>query len=130
MSILSRDDILGVQDLKTEEIKVPEWGGTVLVRSLTGAERDAYEQAVLDSRDEEGDKVRNIRARLVAASIVNEDGEQEFSLDDVDALGAKNARALERVFNVAMKLSGISEDDVEDLEGNSGGGPSESSTSA
>ena len=44
---LSRDDILKAEDLTTEEVDVPEWGGTVLVRGLTGRERDEFEASVM-----------------------------------------------------------------------------------
>ena len=40
---LSRDEILGKRRGKVEEIKVPEWGGTVFVREITASERDAFE---------------------------------------------------------------------------------------
>ena len=41
--LLTRDLILKADDIQTREVEVPEWGGTVLIRALTGTERDAYE---------------------------------------------------------------------------------------
>ena len=35
---LSREVVLAAQDLKTEDVEVPEWGGTLLVRELTVSE--------------------------------------------------------------------------------------------
>jgi len=49
---------------------------------------------------------------------------------DVKALGEKSAAALERVFDVARKLSGLSEDDVEELAGDFDDAPNGDSTSA
>jgi hypothetical protein len=46
------------------------------------------------------------------------------------ALGGKSAAALERVFTVAMRLSGLTPDDVKDLTENLDSGQSEDSTSA
>ena len=40
MKRLSKDDILGVEDLSTEDVEVPEWGGMVTLRELKGSERD------------------------------------------------------------------------------------------
>ncbi len=57
-------------------------------------------------------------ARLVAASIVDEDDKRVFSQSDVKALGEKSAAALDRVMAVAMRLSGLTEEDAEELEGN------------
>jgi hypothetical protein len=42
-SYLTRDAILQAPDLQGEDVAVPEWGGTVRVRGLSGAQRDAYE---------------------------------------------------------------------------------------
>ena len=41
MTLLSKSAILCANDLQTEDVDVPEWGGTVRVRSFTGRERDA-----------------------------------------------------------------------------------------
>lgn len=115
-SYLSRDAILSAPDLEYEDVRVPEWGGVVRVRGMTGAERDQWEAALLD-----GDKKltrRQVRATLVALTVVDEQGRRLFSEEDVERLGAKSARALQRVFNVAQRLSRLSLEDVEKLEGN------------
>jgi hypothetical protein len=130
--LLSREEILEAQDLETEIVPVPEWGGDVRVKGLTGEERDSYEAACLQERpsyDAKGKQVRgrtemarnlsNVRAKLVARSIVGEDGERLFTDHDVAVLGKKSAAALERVFDVAARLSRLSDEDVEELAGNS-----------
>ena len=54
---------------------------------------------------------------LRSACIVDEAGHAGCSADQVDmpALNAKSSAALERVMNVAMRLSGMTDNDVEDL---------------
>ena len=42
MTYLSRDAILQREDIKTEDVEVPEWGGTVRVRGMSGVQRDAF----------------------------------------------------------------------------------------
>lgn len=116
MSILSREQILQAKDLVTEVVEVPEWSGSVLVKSLTGAERDQYESAIVEQKGRDTKvNMRNARARLVALSVVDEKGKRLFSPNDVSLLGAKSAAALQRVFNVSMRLSGISAEDVREL---------------
>ena len=44
---LTRDAILQATDLTFEDVAVPEWGGVVRVRGLTGTERDAFEASVV-----------------------------------------------------------------------------------
>lgn len=114
--ILNRDQILKANDLVTESVEVPEWGGSVLVRTMTGVERDQFEAAIIEMKGKDTKvNMRNARARLVALSVVDEEGKKVFSPNDISLLGAKSAAALQRVFNVAMRLSGISEEDVREL---------------
>ena len=119
MPFLTRDAILQADDLPMETVSVPEWGGEVLVRGLTGTERDAFEESVLTGKGKQRDvSMQNVRAKLVSRCLVDEEGERLFSDADVRALGQKSAAALTRVFDVAQRLSGLSPDDVEELEKN------------
>lgn len=129
-TLLSRDQILGIQDLSFEDVPVPEWGGTVRIGMLTGTERDAFEQQLVTRQGKKTSvNLDNIRARLVALCAIGENGERLFSEKDVAQLGRKSAIALNRVFEVAQRLNGLTEEDIEELAGNSGGGQSEDSTS-
>ncbi len=116
MKTLTRDEILGADDLKTESVDVPEWGGSVFVRELTGAERDTWEASVVKTN---GTKVtidsQNMRAKLVALCVVDGDGKRVFTAKDAKELGAKSAAALDRVVDAARRLSRIGEDELENL---------------
>lgn len=119
--LLNRDAILSAEDLEKELVHVPEWGGHVYVRALTGAERDAFEASMVDQRGRDRKmNLKNLRARLCALTICDEEGNRLFSDADVEALGRKSAAALTRVFAVAQRLSGLTQDDVDELAGNSG----------
>ena len=128
---LGRDAILAAKSLRTEEVAVPEWGGTVLVRELSGRERDEWEAslAVMRGKTMVPD-VANIRAKLAARTIVGDDGEPVFTQQDVAALGELSAAALDRVFDVASRLSGLNPEDVEAMTKNSGAAPGGGSSSA
>lgn len=116
--------ILGAQDLPVEELEMPEWGCWVRVKSLTASERDNFEADINRSN---GRDVRinlhNIRAKLVAATLVDEEGRPLFSLADVEALGQKSARALDRIFTKAQEMAGMRKEDVEELAENFGATP-------
>lgn len=131
MALLSKDQIFTRNDMKTADVDVPEWGGTVRVKALTGIERDAFESALLSSNKNGSVRVdmRNARARLVAFAVVDETGERVFSDDDMVMLGTKSASALDRIYDVAAALAGIGDGDIDELLGNSGTGPSAGSTS-
>lgn len=119
MSYLSRDAILNIEDLDYEDVEVPEWGGTVRVRGLTGSERDSYEASVMQRRGKRYELVMaDARAKLVALVVVNEEGARLFSDRDVKALGRKSAAALNRVFSVGQRLSGLTNEDIEELTEN------------
>lgn len=128
---LSRDQILAASDLETREVEVPEWGGSVLVRALSGKERDAYEASLMLIRGKtQIPNLANMRAKLVARAIVDEDGKRLFTDQDVNALGLKSAAALNRVHDVVQELSGLNEGATEDAEENSDAAQSGDSTSA
>jgi len=130
MALLTREQILGANDIKTETIAVPEWGGDVLVRGLTGAQRDRFEADSLEGKGKaQHVNLQNIRARLVARCIVDESGARIFQDSDVKALGAKSAQALNRVFEAAQKLSGLTDDDIDELTENLEQTPGDSSAS-
>ena len=127
--ILGRDDILGADDLSTRRVACPEWGGTVIVREMTGTQREAFEQAVVSTNgDDTSANTTNLRAWLASFTMVDEAGELLFSADDVRALGDKSATALIRVCNEAQNLNGIGADEVEELVEDFGDGPSGSSS--
>lgn len=127
---LSRDDILKAQDLVTEDVDVPEWGGAVRVKALSGAERDRFEASIIgENTKSKRRNLANLRARLVALAVVDEEGENIFRFSDVEALGKKSAAALDRIFDAAMRLSGMRDEDVEELAENFIDGQSEDFTS-
>jgi hypothetical protein len=128
--LLTREQILKKRDLPREKVDVPEWGGTVMVRALTGAERDAFEQSIVDTRGKSAKaNLANIRAKLCARCIVDDAGTRVLDDGDALSLGEQSANALQRVFNVAQRLNGMSPSDVEELAKNSKPGPSDGSTS-
>ncbi len=122
--MLSRDEILSASDLSLEEVEVPEWGGSVLVRTMTGAERDRMETEFL------AEKTVNVRARLAAVVLCDDAGRRLFSDADIVLLGAKSGAALDRVFAVATRLNGMTKRDVDELEKNSEASHSDGSPSS
>lgn len=117
MTLLNRDDILAADDIPSEIIDVPEWGGQVKVRALSGAERDRIEGSLISKGKGKPD-LANFRAKLAAACMVDDDGKRLFGEADVVALGEKSASALDRVAEAAQRVSAMTDEDVEELEGN------------
>lgn len=125
--MLSRDEILASDDLRVEEVYVPEWGGTVRVRALSARDREILREAVTKP---DGDvDVGQLRVRLVIMATVDAGGEKIFTLVDYDALQEKDAGAIDRIFAVAKRLSKLTPSAMEEIEGNSPEGQSDSSRS-
>jgi hypothetical protein len=132
--VLKRDAILSANDLKIETVSVPEWGGDVAIRTLTGTERDKFEASMVrvTKSGKAEQNMENVRARLVVLCAIDPDDNNLpiFTEKDIPLLGAKSAAALDRVFSAAQRLNGFSDSDVEALAEGFDSGPSESSTSA
>jgi hypothetical protein len=127
---LTAAEILAAVDNVTEVVQVPEWGGAVRVRGMTGYDRDAFERALVNIRGKDVDtNWTNLRAKLISRTVVDEDERLLFKETDVVALGRKSAKALDRVFEVSQRLSGIGQTDVEELTAALKDAPSEGSGS-
>lgn len=129
MTTLNKNQILDAPDSKVESFDVPEWGGTTHLRTMTGAERDAFEGSIVTG-DGKARNLANIRARLLVKTICDENGQRLFEDADAPKLGAKSAAVLERLFVESQRMNRIGAKDVAELVGNSEAGQSGGSTSA
>ncbi len=114
---LTREQILQVDDIKIEIVPVPEWDGEVIVRTMTGTDRDIWDNLLY--KEGKVNFLDNTRARLLACTIIDEDDNLVFSEDDIVALGKKSSLAINRIFDVAKRLNGLGSEQIEDLEKNS-----------
>lgn len=131
MKFLNKKQIIDADDLKSEIVDVPEWCGCVKVRTITGTERDAFEQSIIEYKGKSArTNLNNLRAKLCQLCMTDEKGAQLFTLQDLVSLGKKSAKALDRVFGVAQTLNGFSDEDIEGLTKNSDPDQSDDSTSA
>lgn len=119
MALVSRETLLQPVAVPTEDVPVPELGdgAVVRLRGMTAGQRTRFEQQFQGK----GGKSRNLqelRERLLVQTIVGEDGKPLLTNDDVQALSTQSAVVTERLVNVAMRLCGMSDNDVESLVGN------------
>lgn len=113
--MLSRDQILQAADNGATAVDVPEWGGSVYVRIMSGRERDAFEAQMIASKDR---SMENFRAKMAAVCVCDDQGKRIFSDQDVEALGAKSSTALQRIFDAALRINRMAPGDVEELRKN------------
>ena len=114
MAILTKDQILAANDKKMIEIDLSgegEWGGSVMVRVMSGTERDRFESDFVN-----GNKtVDNVRAKLVAKCICDDGGNRLFTEADIPQLGEKSAAVLDKLFSACMKHNRFTKEDVDEL---------------
>lgn len=127
---LSKDQIVAAEDREVRSVPVPEWGGEVLLKTMTGTDRNAYENSLIRMQgDVAVPNMANASAKLLARCLVDEDGERLFSEAEIHELGQKSASVLSRLSEVAQEMNGLTEQAVEEAEGNSEAALSGSSTS-
>jgi len=126
-----KDYLTQTDDTVYEEVTIPEWGNRkVWVRSLTNKEKSAYEESILrtkrtlvkgKTKESKETNILVVRAKLVCFATCKGDGDKtpEFNASDYELLLTKNAAAVERIFDVASRLCRLTNDDVDDLVGNS-----------
>lgn len=122
---LSKAAILAADDTKLSgPIAVPEWGGDVRCKTLTGTERDAFEEAYSQN------KMKAFRCRFLVLTLCDDKGCRLFEDADIDALGKKSSVVINRLFEESWKHNAFTTEAVEALGEGSPDGQSGGSTSA
>ena len=107
--MLTRISFLAPQPLEKRPVFVPGLGAC-FVRAMSAGERDEFEVAHTKGKN------KDFRARLVAATVCDEDGQLVFEPGDIPALSALPAAALQALVVAASEVNKLTDDDVKDLE--------------
>lgn len=109
-------------DRAKRDVPVPELGvGMVIpIWGMTPRERSAWE----DKQSQYSEKQRakhklTVRERILVECCRNDDGVQLFTMDQIEQLGKRRGDVIERLVNVALELSGFSDQDLDKLAKNS-----------
>ena len=118
--ILTRAQIKAAEDLRAEIVDVPEWGGEVRIRTLSfAAANSMFKEEVKDF---------DPRLRLIAACMVDDDGAQIFSEQDLGELGSRNAEVIARIWKKCVEINGMTlKSDATESPKSTGDGAEESS---
>lgn len=109
-----RDKILQASDITAEKVEVPEWGVTVEVKTMTGAERAKIMQTAAESGGMM-DFTKIYPDVVIACTYDPETGERVFDYDDRPNLMAKSGLAIDRIAVVGLRLSGFTREAVDVL---------------
>jgi hypothetical protein len=100
--LLTADEILQAEDIITMEVDVPEWGGSVKLRSLSGADAMRFIEAV--------GKKAGSAVDIVALCAVDDAGNPLFTEEQWDKLKTKSLRAILRLQRAALEINGLTEE--------------------
>jgi hypothetical protein len=110
--------------IEREALIVPELGGRIWVRGMSGTERDKFEEGLRIRKGKRAGQsdLRNFRAQLAVKVIVDENGGRLLNDDDAQIFGRFPAGVLDRIISKSTELSGKADEDVEELGNDSASG--------
>lgn len=106
------------QTTPVERVPVPELGAdkVAIVRGLSGTERDKYQAELLNQRGKRNTvMLDDVSAKLVGKCLIGEDGNRLFRDHEYGIVGAIRGDVLKRLYDVAARLSGITDEEIEEL---------------
>lgn len=113
---------LGKGLLKQEPLTVEAWGGSILIRELTGAEvervRVIAATAVKNGIVADNSALGTFGRALIAAGWINEDGSRVLTDEEADLLADESNQVLELISGAISKLSGLTKAAADDAEKN------------
>jgi hypothetical protein len=141
MEINSADELLRINDLKTELVEIPDWDRSVWIQQLSISRRDYFESCTLsESQDENRIKYKigdsgteiaaeNVKLRIAALSLTRktEEGKFEwlFKPGEEMKLANKSGSAINTIAAAALRLNGMSESIKEEAKNDSAPTPSD-----
>ncbi len=109
--VLTAEDILCKDDIETVDCYVPEWGGTVKLRSLSGLEAERFVAAFPP-----GERQSASAVHIVALCAIKEDGTPFFTSEQVEELKKKSLRGIMRLQKEVLRINGLSEEGLKETK--------------
>jgi hypothetical protein len=106
---LTADQILAAEDIATDDIEVPEWGGTVRVKGLTVHDLNEANRLATVAGEVDAEK---ITCMVLVFGCV----EPRFTPDQVGLIAQKSAAVVNRLGGAIFRLSGIGDTTPQALE--------------
>lgn len=115
---LTRQQLVSADDCKRDVVDVPEWGGRVCIRGLTGAEYARVREAWRKEDANTGDNLGTPDSITCGYGLVDEKGANLFTVADMPLLTRRNPAVLGRLARMILKLSGVIKEESAAIEGN------------
>lgn len=111
--ILSKKDILNINDREHVDIEVPEWGGTLRIYVMSLRERMVLEGLVggkSGKKSPKSDKVSSEQEKimfLLRTCLKDEDGKDMFDENEVSMLLDKDSKVVYRIFEKCIEVNNL-----------------------
>ncbi len=127
MPLLTKEALESALSAKpTLDVDIPELGGSVRIRTLSGTERERWEHETVVERK---DNRSTMRARMVVLAVVGENGQPLWNELDVARLGDSNSKVLDRLYSAALEHNSLAAGSRDNALKNSGSGQTSGSGS-
>lgn len=110
--MLNKNDLFSYQ-LKTKIVQLEN--GEVMIKEFTTASREQFEMLAVKMQS---GAAKNMKAKLISMSCVNEDGSRIFGDDEIDKISQMPSSITEVLFNEILNINGMGSDALGDTEGN------------
>jgi hypothetical protein len=111
--LLSKEEILGADDIRTVDVEVPEWpgkdGAPGIVRLRAMMAGEALELVGETAKDVKEASKSDVAIRILIRCAVDAQDRPLFTMDDLAKLKTKNSRAVLRLQQAALDLNGLSD---------------------
>ena len=105
--LTNAQEIIAAEDFRFAEVDVPEWGGTVRIRSLSAKQRDTLAWKIKSDGEAEASEM------MVVMCVVDENGQRVF-----ERLKAKSTIPIARIVRALGELTTAYEKSAEKFEEN------------
>jgi len=103
-----------------EIVECPELNWLIVVQGMSGIERDGWEKSLISGRGKRREvNTENVRAKLAVKSIVDKPGghgQRMFSDGEAVVLGQLRVDVLNKVYEAAQRVNGVTDEDIDELK--------------
>lgn len=110
--MLNKDQLLAI-GLKQKTVKLEQ--GELIIREFNTSEREKFEMMAMDVQK---GKSKNMKAKLIAVSVITASGGRYFGDDEIDKIAGLPSSITEKLFDEILAINGMSNDALEVAEGN------------
>lgn len=113
--MLTKESILELCKLNTQEMDIPEFGGVIRIRELTLEDVSRIYRETQEC--DEGERGYQDILRTVAAGMIDENDNPVFTVEQISGLSKRYSEVVVRIYRAIGELSNVNK--VEELEKNS-----------